>query len=51
MTGTDPIEHPTQRPDPHDHHPTRAGNPQDQGTSTSRDRISDAAGICVALES
>ena len=36
MTGTDPIEQPTHRPDPHGHHPTRAGNPQDQGTSTSR---------------
>ena len=34
MTGTDPIEQPTHRPDPHDH--TGAGEPQDQGTSTSR---------------
>jgi hypothetical protein len=33
MTGTDPIEQPTQRPDPDD---PRAGEPQDQGTSTSR---------------
>jgi hypothetical protein len=36
MTGTDLIEQPTQRPDPHDHRATRAGKPQDQGTSTSR---------------
>jgi len=36
MTGTDPIEQPTQRPDLHDPRGTRAGEPQDQGMSTSR---------------
>ena len=36
MTGTDPLEQPTQRPDPQRHRGTRTGEPQDQGMSTSR---------------
>ena len=48
MTGTDPIDQPTQRPDPHDHHPTGAGNPQDQGTSTSRAGIPMPSAVPVA---
>ena len=48
MTGTDPIEQPTQRPDPHGHRGTRAGEPQDQGMSTSRAGIPMPSAVPVA---
>ena len=48
MTGTDLIEKPTQRPDPHDHRGTRAGKPQDHGMSTSRAGIPMPSAVPVA---